>query len=229
MVYSRRRGVRNTAFRTRAVRAVYDEGASRRLLREDPVGLPVITDLRYMTSANRAHHAMHLAAYRRARRRDLWDVHSVIEWGGGYGDMARLIRRMNEGVTYTIIDLPEIGALQYVYLATLEGEEALNVIVPGRGFIESGKINLASVYDLARLAGQLEAGSFISTWAITESPAESQEAVAESRFFGAERIMIASMINENNALASHVDGLALERVTIGDDARIGSGNEYWFL
>jgi hypothetical protein len=228
MVYSRRGGLRNTNFRTRFVHDVYGDDATRRLLREDAAGRPVITDLRYLTSANRAHHAMHLAAYKRTCGHDFWDVSSVIEWGGGYGDMARLIRRMKSGVTYSIVDLPEIAALQYVYLAAIEGEDAVHVVVPDTGLPVNGKINLISAYDMPRIAERWNADAFVSTWAITESPAEAQTSIAEKRFFGAERVLVASMINGNNALAAHADRLGLRRVPIGDDARIGSGNEYWF-
>ncbi|HEX2121173.1 MAG TPA: hypothetical protein VHL59_05965 [Thermoanaerobaculia bacterium] len=226
MVYSRRRGIENTKYRIRLVREAFGEEVTRRLLREDPIGQPIITTLRYLTSANGAHHAMHLAEYRKATGESFWDSGSFVEWGGGYGNMARLVRRMNGRATFTIIDLPELSALQYVYLGALEGETQVHIVDPARPEIRPGKINLVSVHDVGALP--LRADAFVSTWALTESPRDAQNDVAQSDFFGARRVLLASARNENNALYDAVDSLRVRRVPIPEAARIGAGNEYWF-
>jgi hypothetical protein len=226
MVYSYRRGIQNTKYRIGVVREAFGEEVARRLLREDPIGKPTITSLRYLTSANRAHHAMHLAEYRKATGESFWDADSFVEWGGGYGNMARLLRRMNARATFTIIDLPELSALQYVYLGALEGEDQLHIVDPARPEIRAGKINLVSVYDVGALP--LRADAFVSTWALTESPKSSQNDVAQSDFFGARRVLIGSTHNENNALYETADTFGVRRVPIPEAAQIGPGNEYWF-
>ena len=228
MVYSYRRGVRNTAYRAGIVRDVFGDDVAARLLREDGVGRPKITTLRYLTSANRAHHAMHLAQYRRATGRNLWDVAHVVEWGGGYGNMTRLIRRMNPAATCTIIDLPEISALQYVYLAAIEGEGAVHVVDPSRPELREGRINLVSAHDLAEVRHILRPEAFLSTWALTETAADVQADVYQSNFFGAKQILIASALNAANTLKESISSQGLQRVAISVDANIGAGNEYWF-
>ena len=228
MVYSYRRGIRNTAYRARIVRETFGDAVAARLLREDPVGRPKITTLRELTSANRAHHAMHLAEYRRATGRDFWDAAHVLEWGGGYGNMTRLIRRMNPAATCTIVDLPEISALQYVYLAALEGEDAIHVVDPARPELREGKINLVSAHDIAGVRRDLHPDAFLSTWALTETAADVQNDVKSSNFFGAQRILIASALNAANKLKESISQLGLQRVPISEDANIGAGNEYWF-
>jgi hypothetical protein len=228
MVYAYRRGIRNTAYRTRLVRDVFGDAVAARLLREDAVGRPKITTLRDLTSANRAHHAMHLAEYRRATGRNFWDAAHVVEWGGGYGNMTRLIRRMNPAATCTIVDLPEIGALQYVYLASIEGEDAVHVVDRARPELREGRVNLVSAYDLDAVRDRIRPDAFLSTWALTESPAEVQNDVVRSDFFGAARVLLGSALNPNNAIDDSVSRLGLQRVPIPEAARIGTGNEYWF-
>ena len=220
MVYARRRGMRSTAYRTGVVAEIYGDEVASRLLREDALGGPTITTLRYLTSANRAHHAMHLAEYRRVTQRDFWGASSFVEWGGGYGNMARLIRRMRPDATYTIIDLPELCALQYVYLGSLEGEDAVHVF---DGTVRPGRINLMSTYERA----PVRAEAFISTWALTESPAAAQREVAAADFFGADRVLMASNCNEYNVLSDGAAALGLRRVPIASRAGLSPGNEYW--
>ena len=101
------------------------------LLREDYIGLPHIVGIRYVTSENRTHHAYHLASYEVAVKKSISQWSNVVEWGGGYGDMARLVKRLNNGCTYIIIDITELCVLQYVYLYSLLGEE-VNLVIPDR-------------------------------------------------------------------------------------------------
>jgi hypothetical protein len=179
-----------------------------------------------LTSANRAHHASHLAHYKRLTGTDFWDCRSIVEWGGGYGDMARIIRRMNPSVTYTIIDLPELLALQYVYLSSIFGEGAVNVIGRNDSGVTLGKINLIasqSVYDTRR---ELECDGFLSTWALTESPRRFQMAVLERGFFGASSLLLGVMNNENNYLKERV-GFAKTRAQVPIGYGVSEGNEYW--
>ena len=99
------------------------------ILREDYVGLPRIANFKYCTSGNRLHHASHLASYKSVIGKEFWSSQNILEWGGGYGNMAHLVRRMNPKCTYTIIDLPELSALQYIYLYSLIGDD-VSLITP---------------------------------------------------------------------------------------------------
>ena len=36
--------------------------------------------------------------------------------------MARILRKLNPNFTYVLVDLPELGALQYIYLYSVTGE-----------------------------------------------------------------------------------------------------------
>lgn len=227
MVFARRRGVVLTQRMLNDVIRVFGKEVATTIVLEDYIGLPTITSSLYMTSANRCHHATHLAIYTQQRNRNFWDCESIIEWGGGYGNMARIIRRMNPSITYTIIDLPELLALQYIYLASIEGEDNVHIVQPGLQLM-LGKINLLSSQLAVAKSIDLECDAFISTWAITESPHNAQKFVKGKEFFGARNLLIASHIDQNNWLADSLTGIELSRIPLPLSRGVGKDNEYWF-
>ena len=231
MVFARRRGISLSRLRIDYVIRTFGVEESYLLLSEDYIGLPTITDVKFFTSANRSHHASHLAGYTRFSGKKFWETSSVVEWGGGYGDMARIVRRMNSKITYVIVDLPEILALQYIYLASLEGEDSIHVIKPGDvGDVCFGKINLVPVDLVFDGRIRLQGESFISTWALTESQPVLQHEVLNGGFFGAKNILIGSMINENNVLAREpMEAKGFKRVAVPSLGSLSAGNEYWFV
>jgi hypothetical protein len=229
MVFARRRGIRLTHQMLKDVVRVFGKEVTSNILLEDYIGLPTISSAAYMTSANRCHHARHLAMYTQECKRNFWDCATIIEWGGGYGNMARIIRRMNSSVTYTIIDLPEILALQYVYLSSIEGEDNVHIVQPGIApQLAPGKINLLSSQLAVGKGGGLECDSFISTWAITESPRDVQKFVREKEFFGARSLLLASLIDKSNYLADSLAGTGLSRIPVPISRGVGLCHEYWF-
>ena len=205
---------------------IFGEETTKNLLIEDYIGLPIISDAKFMTSANRAHHASHLAYYYKLMGRNVWDSISIVEWGGGYGNMARIIRRMNPKITYTIVDLPELLSLQYVYLGSIEGIENVNIVASEGDTIASGKINLISSELLLSDRFLLSCDLFISTWAITECPAYIQEFVNEKEYFNAEDVFIASRIDENNRLQSLISQKVMNKLTV---PYLNEHHEYWAI
>jgi len=213
MVFGRKRGKKHADMRIEKVREVFGDEIAKRLLLEDYLGAPAVTDSEWMTSANRAHLASHLAHYSDKAKTHLWDAGTVLEWGAGYGCMARLLRRMNPGLTYIIVDLPELLALQYVYLCALEGASALNVATQPQGILK-GKINFIPYESL--VAGKVvpSCDAFISTWAVTESPIEAQKSVIDARFFSAKKVLLAYFKKDGNMFQSHGDTLGLSEDAI---------------
>ncbi len=224
MVFGRRRGGRAARLRADYVEGVFGPEIARLLLREDYVGLPNVTDTKWLTSANRAHHAYHLAKYASASGKRIWDAARIVEWGGGYGDMARLIRRMREQVTYCIVDLPEMLALQYIYLFSVEGEHSVHIVRTGEG-LAPGRVNL--VPSAVALCGciDLSCDAFISTWALTESPLLSQESVTQQSFWGADHVLLAYVRDENNRIACSLPSHQLQELPI---ELLPSGHAYAF-
>lgn len=206
--------------------SVYGKERSKELLREDYVGLPKITNAHYQTSANRAHHASHLAAYHNARNKPFFDCQCIVEWGGGYGDMARLVRRLNNQATYIIIDLPELCTLQYIYLCSVEDKDSAALVVPGTTIVP-GKTNIVPVASILQGKIEIHADAFISTWALTESPEEAQLFALGQDLFKARRILLAYKVDKNNFVRSRLSEMGCMTNPIALSG-IGDGNEYAF-
>lgn len=112
------------------------------------------------------------------------ELGTVMEFGGGYGLMCHVLMELVEPrPTYVMVDLPELLALQYVYL---RGGSSIPVTphteTPVR--IRESTVNLVPVQLLA--STELECDLFISTFALSETPVSLQDFVAQEReFFGA--------------------------------------------
>jgi hypothetical protein len=73
------------------------------------------TGTRY--SMNLIHQAYHLTQWERVTGRRIEQLDTIVEFGGGYGAMALLCRRMGFEGKYVIYDLPEFSLLQEYYLS----------------------------------------------------------------------------------------------------------------
>jgi hypothetical protein len=158
------------------------------LLPEDPVGRPVLFPGPHRTSATAIHHAYHLCRFSVSSGRSLSDFRSVLEWGGGYGSLARQVARLTDDVTYVIVDLPIFSCVQWLYLGSIFGESRAHLSRTGE--VVAGKVNLVSV-DLAR-SMDFQPDLFISTWALSESATAAQAWVSERNWFEAKHLLIAS-------------------------------------
>jgi hypothetical protein len=136
-------------------------------------------------SHNSVHHLAHLERYREATGFDVASAGSVVEWGGGYGNLARIVWRLAEArgnePTYTIVDTPLLCALQWLYLGTVFGEERVCVLEEADGAVREGCLNLVPVGVVERV--ELPAEVFVSTWALSESSVYAQD-LAARRWFG---------------------------------------------
>jgi tetratricopeptide (TPR) repeat protein/GT2 family glycosyltransferase len=130
----------------------------------------------------------------RIQERLTGEISSVVEFGGGFGSFARAFNLlMEKPLTYSIIDLPEMLALQLYYLGLSLGEER---VVAHKDTAEppaAGKVNLYPVYGIAQ--SSLSADLFVSTFALSETPAFTQDFVCRTRdFFGAPRVYITGQL-----------------------------------
>lgn len=140
-----------------------------------------------LISTNTIHHLYHLSRF--LDKKDGSKVKTIIEWGGGYGNMAKLsfetFKNLNR---YTIIDLPEFIVLQYIYLVSYYGEDNVRIV---RDIKDMGDgINLIAVNDSMSMSFDKH-DMFISTWAITESSLFCQEFVDKNGFLNYNNLLIA--------------------------------------
>ncbi|MDB5266920.1 MAG: hypothetical protein JWN89_735 [Parcubacteria group bacterium] len=169
------------------------------LIKEDRVGHPTLTNFRYWTSHNSIHHLCHLEKFIEHTKTDLLKVKTLVEWGGGYGNIARIFRKINPDTTYIIIDLPIFSFIQSLYLSTVEGAENVNLLLGKDSSILPGKINIVPLEEgiLERLAIR-NADVFLSTWALSESSLYSIDKVGSLSFFGADKLLLAHQAKSNS-------------------------------
>jgi hypothetical protein len=137
----------------------------RGVLAEDPCGCPTPSRLAPNMSDNLIHHAYH-AFTAEERLGSIRDFDEIVEFGGGYGGFARLIRRLGFTSRYHIHDLPEFSALQRYYLASValhRGEPAIHENVTWGSSIDE----LSERNDAARL--------FVALWSLSETPLPDRE------------------------------------------------------
>jgi len=69
------------------------------------------------TNANMVHQAFHLMMWNKATLKELSDLETIVEFGGGYGATALIASRLGFKGAYFLVDLPEMSLLQQYYLA----------------------------------------------------------------------------------------------------------------
>lgn len=181
-----------------------------------------------MTSHNSIHHLYHLFRFATSRGSKIGDIDSVVEWGGGYGNMAKLFRRMNEHVTYVILDTPLFSCLQWLYLGTVFGPEAVNLLEKTTDEIIPGKVNCVSIGLVPHV--RISCNLFISTWALSESSRFSQDFVIERHWFDARHLLLAyQLAGERFPNAEQVGSLAREMGADIEEIKFIPGNYYAFL
>ena len=162
----------------------------RKLLVESYCGSPnTILTNDIITSGNTVHHAYHIMRYLEETKTSIHDIGSILEWGGGYGNMCKLWKRLNDKLTYIIVDLSLFSCIQYVYLSSIFGKEEVNLINGSDDFVKEGKINIIPLCWIKTLVPEID--MFVSTWALSESTKEAFELIKKKKSFGADKFLIA--------------------------------------
>lgn len=177
-----------------SLRSAFDQKTLDGLLAEDAVGAPYLLALPSLqpTSTNRVHTLYHLYRYVDATSPDnISAADTIIEWGGGYGSMARVVMRLAASdATYHMIDTPLLTSLQWLYLSSIYGEERVNLVTEDNAVLHSGSINIIPVHMVEDLPVTCDV--FVSTWALDESSLEVQKMVVAKRWFGARHLLLAT-------------------------------------
>ncbi|MFZ3138518.1 MAG: putative sugar O-methyltransferase, partial [Thermodesulfovibrionales bacterium] len=123
-------------------------------------------------------------AARVLERIDKQSVNTIVEFGGGYGNLARIFKMIIPESTFFIFDLPELIALQFLFLKnTLPWAEVLIHSQPEKIY-KNGVIHLIPVYLLKDVC--LKTDLFVSAFALSEAPEVVQEIVSNKQFFNAD-------------------------------------------
>ena len=139
-----------------------------KILEEDYIGNPLLYRSSLLTSQTAIHHLYHLARFTQVTKTSIQNLKTIVEWGGGYGSLAKIFLRLHEkSCTYIIIDTPFFCTLQWLYLSVVFGEKKVHVIKNSSSKIKPNMINIIplGLLDMVNIKADL----FISTWAISES------------------------------------------------------------
>jgi len=126
---------------------------------EDIAGMPEPYKFNNRTSGTLVHHAYHLQQILRNYVDTITEFDKIIEFGGGYGSMCRLISNLGFTGEYIIFDLPEFSILQKSYLNSIRNKPS----------------NLSLVTKLDNLASfgkNHKKTLLIATWSLSEAPLE---------------------------------------------------------
>lgn len=143
---------------------------------------------RRSTLINSAHHLHHLMRFEQRTGRKIGDIGSAVEFGGGYGNMARIVQNIGSCKTYSIVDLLLFSCIQYVFLSTVAGDD--QVAFADGNTRGNAKFLLHPLFHAdspANLRGEL----FLSTWALSESTRATYEWVIACDWFGASNLLLA--------------------------------------
>jgi len=148
----------------------------KKLLLEDKVGNPVRYFLYPKSSGNKIFQTFHLKKFDDFSNINLKKFSDVIEFGGGYGNMASTFKRINPKVNYTIFDTYEVNLLQYYYLKRLNYQVFLNNNKQKEAIylINSLKELKLKLSTLKNKSNKL----FIANWSISETPLEFRKKIS---------------------------------------------------
>jgi hypothetical protein len=127
-----------------------------------PDGCPALLE----TSWNLIHHAFALSHFERTARKQVDQFRLIIEFGGGYGSMARLVWQLGFRGHYVIYDLPEMSAVQRYYLKSI-GLPTSTAKTAHDGPMVSWA---GSQDDLEQITDRRVADLFLATWSLSETP-----------------------------------------------------------
>ena len=137
----------------------------KKLIEENKIGNPVRYFLYPKSSGNKIHQVYHLKKYKDFSKIDFKKFDNVIEFGGGYGNMATIFFKINSKLKYYIFDTYEVNLLQYYYL------KKCNLDV-GLGIINKNKIklicNLNDLKNVVKKTNKKNKNLFIANWSFSE-------------------------------------------------------------
>jgi len=152
------------------------------VLEDAPVGHPYPFFLYPKVGANIILHAYHIDKFERFAGKAISDFDVVVEFGGGYGGLCRLIHKLGFRGKYILFDLPQQTMLQNFYLKAAKmpvvSEDDKNNSHNGIYFqfsLENFISHFQNIKSVAR-GNKL----FIATWSLSECPISLRECVSSN-------------------------------------------------
>lgn len=148
----------------------------RKYLVEDSIGNPKKFVFMSESSGNLIHHIYSVERFLGTHPVSVQNMSQVVEFGGGYGSMARLFYKMGFNGRYVIFDVPEFAALQEFFLSSLD----ISIPIFRYPTRERGIVILTEAEDFKRQCAFEKIDLFIATWSISESSLGLREIILKS-------------------------------------------------
>jgi len=139
----------------------------KKLLTENNIGNPLRFFFFKFTSGNKIFQTFHIKFFANVINKSLTDFDFILEFGGGYGNMAQTFNKINKNTKYVIFDLLEVNLLQYYYLK----KNGINVSINKDN--KSNVILVNSLIALKKLLLKYQSKKnslLIANWSISETP-----------------------------------------------------------
>lgn len=150
------------------------------------------------SSGTRIHHAYHLALFEEMTEKKFSDHSTIVEFGGGYGNMPRMMSRLGYQGRYLIFDFPEFSALQHFYLNGV-GMTHGDLNEWNEEKCKQCSVISWSDLEVALKKVDLSNSLFMATWSLSEAPFAIREPMLKA-IEGVKSILI--------AFQSHFEDLA---------------------
>lgn len=139
----------------------------KKILKESSVGNPVRYIFYPISSGNKIFQTYHLKKFEDFYGDDLKNFDVILEFGGGYGNLAHTFCKLNKKIKYIIFDTFEVNLLQYYYLKK-------NNLNPSLQFPSSNNIFLVNNLNILKKTIEkiklIPNKIFIANWSLSEVP-----------------------------------------------------------
>ena len=193
---------------------VYQEDEMYDLLTEDLIGgVMIIKEFEpaSLTSLGRIVHVYQASLCENATN-GIKNISTITEWGGGFGGLARVLKKVNSNLTYNIIDIPIVCTIQWLYLSSVLGNDAVNLVASISDGIVPGKINIIPIGFVKEMRNELSCDLFVSAWALSESNIDAQKYIDHVNMFNATHgVLIHQHLSNRHPYAENLKAILIKK------------------
>lgn len=125
------------------------------------------------------------------------DPQTIVELGGGYGNLAYIFKQIIPDSTYIIFDLPEILAIQYLFLSKVLPH--IKVYMHDESLTDNYEKNCIHLVPINLLnKSTFKTDVFTSNFSFTDLPEFTRNLIFDKQFFNADLVYLSGEIHSGN-------------------------------
>ncbi|MDR3646003.1 MAG: putative sugar O-methyltransferase [Candidatus Babeliales bacterium] len=121
---------------------------------------------------------------------------TIVELGGGYGNLAHIFKQILPDSTYIIFDLPETLAIQYIYLSQVLPNVKIYMHDEPLNNIDQNCVHLVPINLLKE--SNFKTDVFTSNFSFTDLHENTRKLVLDKKFFNSDLVYISGEIHTDN-------------------------------